>query len=115
MSYRHSYGRPAAVAQNAMVATSQPRATLAGLRILESGGSAADAAIAASAVLCVTEPMSTSIAGDCFAIVADGNEIAGLDAAGPAPKSASPDTPIEEAGPTSVTVPGAVRGWAALS
>ena len=99
-----------------MVATSQPSATHAGLRILESGGSAADAAIAASAVLCVTEPMSTSVAGDCFAIVADSSgEITGLDAAGPAPMSASPTAPIEQAGPTSVTVPGAVRGWAALS
>ena len=98
-----------------MVATSQPRATLAGLRILESGGSAADAAIAASAVLCVTEPMSTSVAGDCFAIVANSDGISGLDAAGPAPKRASPEAPIVEAGPTSVTVPGAVRGWAALN
>lgn len=97
-----------------MVATSQPRATLAGLRMLERGGSAADAAIAASAVLCVTEPMSTSVAGDCFAIVGAGDGLAGLDAAGPAPANASPTTPVDEAGPRSVTVPGAVRGWAAL-
>lgn len=98
-----------------MVATSQPRATLAGLRVLEAGGSAADAAVAASAVLCVTEPMSTSVAGDCFALVADGMEVTGLDSAGPAPANASPTTPVAEAGPTSVTVPGAVRGWAALT
>ncbi len=98
-----------------MVATSQPRATRTGLRILELGGSAADAAVAASAVLCVTEPMSTSVAGDCFAIVASGAELDGLDAAGPAPRRASTDAPIEESGPTSVTVPGAVRGWAALN
>ena len=96
------------------MATSQPSATLAGLRTLEQGGSAADAAVAASAVLCVTEPMSTSVAGDCFALVAREGELAGLDSAGPAPLGASPSAPIEEAGPTSVTVPGAVRGWAAL-
>jgi gamma-glutamyltranspeptidase / glutathione hydrolase len=107
--------RPTAVAAEAMVATSQPLATRAGLRALEQGGNAVDAALAAAAVLCVTEPMSTGIGGDLFAQVWDGKELHGLDAAGPAPLRADPEGPVEEAGPRSVTVPGAVAGWAALS
>jgi gamma-glutamyltranspeptidase / glutathione hydrolase len=98
-----------------MVATSQPLATRAGLRALERGGNAADAALAAAAVLCVTEPMATGIGGDCFAIVWDDGRIAGLDAAGPAPRGADPVTPVEASGPRSVTVPGAVGGWSALA
>ncbi len=98
-----------------MVATSQPLATRAGLRMLERGGNAADAALAAAAVLCVTEPMSTGIGGDCFALVWRRGELAGLDAAGPAPAGADPLEPIHERGPRSVTVPGAVAGWAALA
>jgi gamma-glutamyltranspeptidase/glutathione hydrolase len=98
-----------------MVATSQPLATCAGLRLLEQGGSAADAAIAAAAVCCVTEPMSTGIGGDCFALVWRDGRLDGLDSAGPAPRSAEPLTPVETTGPRSVTVPGAVAGWAALA
>jgi gamma-glutamyltranspeptidase/glutathione hydrolase len=99
-----------------MVATSQPLATSAGLRMLERGGNAADAALAAAAVLCVTEPMSTGLGGDAFAIVrAGGGVVDGLDAAGPAPRNANPIAPVEERGPRSVTVPGAVAGWAALA
>ena len=98
-----------------MVATSQPLATRAGLRMLEQGGNAVDAAIAAAAVLCVTEPMSTGIGGDCFAVLWHDGELIGLDAAGPAPARAEPTTPVEQRGPRSVTVPGAVAGWAALS
>jgi len=107
--------RPSTVAAEAMVATSQPLATRAGLRILEQGGNAVDAALAAAAVLCVTEPMSTGVGGDLFAQVWDGAQVHGLDAAGPAPLSADPDSPVEEYGPRSVTVPGAVGGWAALA
>jgi gamma-glutamyltranspeptidase / glutathione hydrolase len=107
--------RPSAVAAEAMVATSQPLATLAGLRILERGGNAVDAALAAAAVLCVTEPMSTGVGGDLFAQVWDGEHLHGLDAAGPAPIRADPESPVEEFGPRSVTVPGAVAGWAALA
>ena len=51
MTFRYSFGRPPAVAGEAMVATSQPLATRAGLRVLERGGNAADAALAAAAVL----------------------------------------------------------------
>src|SRR5947208_8550083 len=115
MGYRFAFGRPPAVAARAMVATSQPLATRAGLRMLERGGNAADAALAAAAVLCVTEPMSTGIGGDAFALVRRGDEIVGLDAAGPAPAGADPDAPVEERGPRSVTVPGAVAGWAAFA
>jgi len=97
-----------------MVATSQPLATRAGLRALERGGNAADAALAAAAVLCVTEPMSTGIGGDCFAQVWWDGKIEGLDSAGPAPASAEPE-PVAETGPRSVTVPGAVAGWSAFA
>jgi gamma-glutamyltranspeptidase/glutathione hydrolase len=106
--------RPPTVSARAMVATSQAAATQAGLRALERGGTAADAAVAAAAALCVTEPMSTGIGGDAFAIVWDGETVHGLDAAGPAPRSADPDGPIEQRGPRSTTVPGSVAGWEEL-
>lgn len=98
-----------------MVATSQPLATRAGLRALERGGNAADAALAAAGMLCVSEPMSTGVGGDAFAIVWRDGDAIGLDAAGPAPVAAEPLEPVEEHGPRSVTVPGAVAGWAALA
>jgi gamma-glutamyltranspeptidase / glutathione hydrolase len=115
MAFRTAPSRPPAVAAEAMVATSQPLATRAGLRALERGGNAVDAALAAAAVLCVTEPMSTGIGGDAFALVWDGERLHGLDAAGPAPREAEPLDPVAERGPRSVTVPGAVAGWAALA
>jgi gamma-glutamyltranspeptidase/glutathione hydrolase len=114
MPFRFAYGRPPAVAANGMVATSQPLATRAGLRALERGGNAADAALAAAAVCSVTEPMSTGIGGDCFALVWRDGSVDGLDSAGPAPAAAEP-RPVAERGPRSVTVPGAVAGWAALA
>ena len=115
MAFTLTYGRRSAVALGGMVATSQQLATRAGLRMLERGGNAADAAIAAAAMLCVTEPMSTGIGGDCFAIVWRNGRADGLDAAGPAPATAFPLEPVEEIGPRSVTVPGAVQGWATLA
>ena len=107
--------RAPVVASEAMVATSQPLATRAGLRALRRGGNAADAALAAATVMCVTQPMSTGVGGDCFAQVWSDGRLEGLDAAGPAPAGADPVVPVEEYGPRSVTVPGAVAGWAALA
>jgi gamma-glutamyltranspeptidase / glutathione hydrolase len=115
MSYRFAFGRPPAVAANGMVATSQPLATRAGLQALEQGGNAADAALAAAAVLAVTEPMSNGIGGDCFAQVWRDGKLEGLDSAGPAPAGAEPLTPVDQDGPRSVTVPGVIAGWAALA
>ena len=115
MSFALTPARAASVAPGAMVASSQPLATLAGLDVLREGGNAVDAAICAAAVLCVTEPHATGIGGDLFAIVRDGSgALHGLDAAGPAPRSA-PAEPPADLGPMSVDVPGAVAGWGELS
>jgi gamma-glutamyltranspeptidase / glutathione hydrolase len=96
-----------------MVASSQTLATLAGIQVLREGGNAVDAALCAAAMLCVTEPHSTGVGGDLFAIVHRGGQIFALDAAGPAPRRADGGPP-ELTGPRSVTVPGAVAGWDAL-
>ncbi len=110
--------RSSAVAARGMVATSQPLATQAGLRALERGGNAVDAALAAAAVLCVVEPMSTGVGGDAFALVWRDGALSGLNASGRAPAAADPDamgTAVPLRGPLSVTAPGAVAGWAALA
>jgi len=115
VSFALTPARAAAVASRAMVASSQPPATLAGLDVLREGGNAVDAAICAAAVLCVTEPHATGLGGDLFAIVRDASGgLHGIDAAGPAPRSA-PAGPPAEFGPMSVDVPGAVAGWDELS
>jgi gamma-glutamyltranspeptidase/glutathione hydrolase len=114
VSFRLAPAKPSSVATEAMVATSQPLAALSGLDVLRRGGNAVDAAICAAAVLCVTEPHATGLGGDLFAVVRRaGGEVLGLDAAGPAPSDATPAPPARS-GPRSVTVPGAVAGWAAL-
>jgi gamma-glutamyltranspeptidase / glutathione hydrolase len=108
-------GRPPALATEAMVATSQPTATAAGLRILREGGNAADAVLAAAADLCVSEPMATGPGGDMFAIVFDRGKIDAIDGAGPAPGNPDGDLALERYGPRSVDVPGAVAGWQLLA
>lgn len=113
-------GRSVVMSTQGMIATSQPMATQAGLAVLQSGGNAMDAAIAASAVLCVTEPMATGIGGDCFLLYheASSGKLYGLNGSGRAPARATPDefakrglTQVPELGILSVLVPGAVDAW----
>jgi gamma-glutamyltranspeptidase/glutathione hydrolase len=111
------------VAKNGMVASSQPLATLAGVRILMDGGNAIDAAIATAAVLGVVEPMSIGIGGDAFCLFYSAREksLKALDASGRSPHAASLEfcrksgfTGMPQRGIHSVTVPGAVHGWVTL-
>src|SRR5262245_12420660 len=83
--------RSAVVARQGMAATSQPLATAAAIRVLQQGGNAVDAAIAANAVLGVVEPMSCGLGGDLFAIVWDAKtkKLYGLNASGRSPESAT--------------------------
>lgn len=103
-----------------MVCTSQPLATNAALQILAKGGNAIDAALAAATTLTVTEPCMNGIGGDLFAIVWDGAQLHGLNASGRAPAAWNPEhfskyESMPKRGWDSVTVPGVVSGWRALS
>ena len=104
-----------------VVATSQPLAAQAGLSMLARGGNAVDATIAAAATIAIVEPCSNGLGSDAFAILWDGRELHGLNASGHAPAAWDPayfrkrhngEVPLR--GWDSVTVPGAVAGWAAL-
>jgi len=115
--------RSAVLARQGMVATSQPLASLAGLRILMDGGNAADAAVTVAAMLNVVEPMSTGIGGDCFALIyeARAGQVTALNGSGRAPVGFTADEArrrglqtIPLTGPLPVTVPGAASGWQAL-
>lgn len=108
-----------------VVSTSHPLAAQAGLRMMLKGGNAVDAAIAAAAAITITEPVSNGLGSDAFAILWDGKELHGLNASGRAPQTWTPDyfkskygadakTPPKR-GMDSVTVPGAVASWVALS
>jgi gamma-glutamyltranspeptidase / glutathione hydrolase len=115
--------RSAAVAASGMVATSAPRATLAGLDVLRAGGNAMDAAIAAVAMQCVVEPQSTGIGGDCFVLYSQkGAPPVALNGSGRAPAKATVEwyadrqiREIETTTPHAVTVPGAVDAWCLLN
>src|SRR5258706_6672323 len=103
-----------------VVATSQPLATQAGLTMLSAGGNAVDAALATAIALTVVEPCSNRLGSDLFAIVLDGSELAGLNASGRAPAAWTPErfagySEMPRAGWDTVTIPGAVSGWVALS
>src|SRR5580698_10579050 len=117
------YGRSMTITQQGIVATSQILASQAGAQILARGGSAVDAAIAANAVLAVVEPMMDGIGGDCFVMYWDAKtgKLTGLNASGPAPRSLTPQflaaqdiQTMPKSGIHSVTVPGAVEGWARM-
>ncbi|HET8977890.1 MAG TPA: gamma-glutamyltransferase [Solirubrobacteraceae bacterium] len=115
MDFRLAPARAPVVGLDAMVASSQPLATLSGIDMLRHGGNAVDAALCMAAVLCVTEPEATGVGGDLFAIVREpAGGVWGLDAAGPAPAAVAAQPP-EAAGPRSVDVPGAVAGWGELA
>jgi gamma-glutamyltranspeptidase / glutathione hydrolase len=118
-----SYGRSVVASQNGIVATTWVQASQAGARVLEEGGSAVDAGIAANAVLGVSEPMMNGMGGDLFAIYWDAKtgELYGLNASGWAPQGltfehlkAKGITSMPQQGIDSVTVPGVVDGWTKL-
>lgn len=121
MSFDFKSRRSMVIARRGMVATSNPLASQAGLNILRQGGSAADAAIAAAAVLNVTEPASTGIGGDCFALFYDAQtaRVTALNGSGRAPAANTIDHlrrlginhAIPERSAHAVTVPGAALGW----
>ena len=107
-----------------VVSTSHPLAAQAGLRMLQQGGNAVDAAVAAAAVMTIVEPCSNGLGSDAFCILWDGQQLHGLNASGRAPAAWTPDyfqrkygtqSKLPKRGWDSVTVPGAVSAWAALS
>jgi gamma-glutamyltranspeptidase/glutathione hydrolase len=116
-------GKSAVYAPNGMAATSQPLATTAAIHVMQQGGNAIDAAVAAAAVLTVVEPMMTGIGGDMFAIVwsAKDKKLYGLNASGRAGALMTRAELLKRQrtrgparGPEAVTVPGALAGWQAL-
>ncbi len=116
--YPYPSRRMPVLADNGAVATSQPLAAQAGLKMLQDGGSAADAAIATAAALTVLEPNSNGIGSDAFAIVWDGDKLHGLNASGRWPCVSSAEAlreqgfdAVPERGWQSVTVPGAPAAW----
>jgi gamma-glutamyltranspeptidase/glutathione hydrolase len=117
-------GRSMVVSRNGIVAAESPLAAQAGVNILEHGGNAVDAAIAANAVMGVVAPMMNGIGGDLFVMVYDAkaNKLYGLNASGWAPKALTPEflhkqglRDMPQQGINTVTVPGAVEGWQKLA
>jgi gamma-glutamyltranspeptidase/glutathione hydrolase len=128
-TYDRTYGprhqsRSVVYATSGMACTSDPRATQAAIEILQRGGNAIDAAIAANAMLGLVEPMSCGIGGDLFAIVWDAKsgKMHGLNASGRSPKLLTREefdrrklSEIPIKGELSWSVPGCVQGWEDLS
>ena len=116
-------GRSVARSLKGMAATSHSLATLTAITVLQDGGNAMDAAVAACAVQGVVEPESTGIGGDCFVLYAPkgGSDIVAFNGSGRAPQAATAQwfaeqgiEKIERFSPHSVTVPGAVDAWEQL-
>jgi gamma-glutamyltranspeptidase/glutathione hydrolase len=122
--FKFSSHRSPVYGRSGMVATSQPQAVAAGLEILSQGGNAADAAVATAAALNVTEPTSTGLGGDCFALYfeASSGKITALNGSGRAPAKLSIERLNREGlvdnlppfHPYTITVPGACAGWCDL-
>src|ERR1700731_1472410 len=119
----HFPGRSTVHAQDAMVATSHPLAALAAIEVLRSGGTAADAAVAGSALLSVIEPQSTGIGGDCFALIQPRGEgkITAYNGSGRAPAKADGSWYLERnihavplTSAHAVSVPGAIDAWVTI-
>src|SRR5262245_56833209 len=115
--------RSVVMGRNGMIASSQPLASAAGLRVLQEGGNAIDAAVTAAAVLAVVEPSMTGIGGDLFAMVyhAPTRSLHALNASGRSPYAATPaefarrgEEQMPAVGVLTVTVPGVVEGWSEL-
>lgn len=115
--------RSPVLARNGVIATSQPLASAAGLQVMQDGGNAIDAAVTAAAVLAVVEPTMTGIGGDVFALVYDARakQLRALNSSGRAGSKADAGMLVANgnkampgSGPYTVTVPGALAGWAEL-
>jgi gamma-glutamyltranspeptidase / glutathione hydrolase len=123
MNFNYSAGYPSqrqpVFARN-VVSTSHPLAAQVGLRILQQGGNAVDAAVATAACMTIVEPCSNGLGSDAFCILWDGEQLHGLNASGAAPAAWTrarfgDRSSMPQRGWDSVTVPGAVSAWAALS
>ncbi len=114
-----NFDRDAVYAPHGVVATSQPLASQAGLRVLQQGGNAVDAAVTAAAVLNVVEPYMTGLGGDMFAILWSEREqrLVGINGSGRSGSLMTLDAlggSVPEQGAKSITIPGALSGWASL-
>ena len=120
LQYPHSSRRSALLCSEGVVATSQPLAAQAGLRMLLEGGNAVDAALACAVALTVLEPVENGIGSDAFALVWDGEKLHGLNGSGRAPAALDPEAlrasheTFPEWGWPGVTVPGAPDAWRVL-
>lgn len=118
-SFPYASRRAPVLARN-VVATSQPLAASAGIEALRNGGNAVDAALATAIALTVVEPCNNGVGSDAFAIVWDGDRLVGLNASGRSPAAWTYDRfarygDMPQSGWDTVTVPGAVSAWVALS